>query len=114
MRTKIVFNSWLGRIVGKLGYAAITVGWFIFPAQGEKTVGMKLLNHEGIHVRQQAEMFFLLHWLWYAVEYVVRLAQYRSHDKAYYNISFEREAYANEADFGYLQARKRWAWTKYL
>ena len=33
---------------------------------------------------------------------------------AYRNISFEREAYANEADENYLQHRKHYAWIHYL
>jgi len=59
-------------------------------------------------------MLFIFQWLWYGVEYLVRLAQYRNHDKAYYNISFEREAYDNEKNLEYLKTRPRWAWIKYL
>ena len=33
---------------------------------------------------------------------------------AYRNISFEREAYANEEYIDYLENRKRFAWIKYI
>jgi hypothetical protein len=114
MKAKVKFNTWFSRIVGKLGYGAITLAWFIFPAYGKVSISDRLFNHECIHVRQQAEMFYLLQWLWYGVEYLIRLAYYRNHDKAYRNTSFEREAYANELNRDYLRTRKCWAWFKYL
>ena len=33
---------------------------------------------------------------------------------AYFNISFEREAYANQWDEHYLEHRRPYSWTKYL
>lgn len=33
---------------------------------------------------------------------------------AYRNIGFEREAYMNQGNMGYLQGRGRYAWVKYL
>ena len=73
------------------------------------------LNHELIHTLQQWEMEFLLFYLWYGVEYVVRLVQYRfDATKAYYNISFEREAYANERNLDYLRKRRVFSWWRYL
>jgi len=29
-------------------------------------------------------------------------------------IPFEKEAYANDSDFNYLESRKWWAWRRYL
>lgn len=114
MKPKVIYNTWLGWLIDRLGYGAITFGWYIFMRRGATSISPRLLNHETIHVRQQQEMGFVLQWLWYLVEYLVRLAWYRNHDKAYRNTSFEREAYANENDFEYLNARKRWAWVRYL
>ena len=54
------------------------------------------LNHEFIHTCQQWEMTYVLA------------------EKAYYNISFEREAYANERNMEYLHERRLMAWTRYL
>ena len=73
------------------------------------------LNHELIHTRQQWETAFLGFYLWYGVEYVVRLLQYRFDGmEAYYNISFEREAYAHQHEPDYLQQRRHYAWLRYL
>jgi hypothetical protein len=114
MKAKVVYNTLLGRLIDRLGYGAITFGWFIFPRRGKTSLSARLLNHETIHVVQQQEMLFVLQWLWYLVEYLIRLAWYRNHDAAYRNTSFEREAYAHEYDFEYLKTRRRWAWVKYL
>ncbi|MBQ0047741.1 MAG: hypothetical protein KBT33_09630 [Prevotellaceae bacterium] len=73
------------------------------------------LNHELIHTKQQIEMLFLFFYLWYGVEFLVRMFQYRfDRSRAYYNISFEREAYANMKNPEYKYHRKRFSWTKYL
>lgn len=73
------------------------------------------LDHEYIHTMQQIEMLFLFFYLWYGIEYLVRLVQYRGNRmQAYYNISFEREAYANEKYPDYKLYRRLYSWTKYL
>lgn len=73
-----------------------------------------LLNHERIHLRQQAELGVLPFYVWYALEYLIRLFQCRDHYTAYRTISFEREAYANETNLYYLKNRRFWAFTPYL
>ena len=50
----------------------------------------------------------------YVVEWLFRLAQYRDFMKAYAAISFEREAYANQRDLGYLRRRRPYSFLKYL
>ncbi len=73
------------------------------------------MNHEMIHYYQQREILVLPFFLWYGVEFLFRLIQYRNWKKAYRNISFEREAYANEVNYDYLRnVRVRFAWIKYL
>lgn len=72
-----------------------------------------LLNHERIHLRQQAELGVLPFYLWYVLEYLIRRLQYASHYAAYRNISFEREAFANEADLNYLKKRRWFAFWQY-
>lgn len=76
--------------------------------------GPILLNHERIHLRQQAEMGVVPFYLWYVVEYGVRLFQYRNQYKAYRNISFEREAFANETNLNYLRTRRFWSFWRYV
>ncbi|MBE7179565.1 MAG: hypothetical protein INR69_24390 [Mucilaginibacter polytrichastri] len=67
--------------------------------------GAILLNHERIHLRQQAELGVLPFYLWYILEYLIRRFQYRDHYLAYRNISFEREAFTNESNLFYLKNR---------
>ena len=76
--------------------------------------GPVLLNHERIHLRQQAELGILPFYIWYVVEYLIRRWQYRNHYQAYRNISFEREAFANEQHLTYLSTRPFWTFAQYL
>ncbi len=71
------------------------------------------INHEKIHLRQQAELLVLPFYILYLIEYIIRLLQYRNSQLAYQNISFEREAYFNEEDLDYLSSRKPWSFIKY-
>ncbi|GAB4015892.1 hypothetical protein GCM10028808_42590 [Spirosoma migulaei] len=76
--------------------------------------GPILLNHERIHLRQQAELGILPFYIWYGIEYCIRRFHYRDHYKAYRNISFEREAFTNEQDLTYLANRPFWKFWQYL
>jgi len=72
------------------------------------------MNHERIHLRQQLELLVVFFYVWYVLEYVLRLLQYKNKHKAYKYISFEREAYGNEKDLQHLQRRSFWRFLKYL
>ncbi|MFT4645409.1 MAG: hypothetical protein ACI8ZX_001825 [Planctomycetota bacterium] len=73
-----------------------------------------LINHEKIHIRQQGELLVVFFYLWYFSEFFLRFLRHKSRQKAYENISFEREAYANECRLDYLKERKIWSFWKYL
>lgn len=73
-----------------------------------------LINHERIHLRQQAELLVIPFYVLYLLNYLFNLFVYRNHHKAYMRIVFEREAYANEADTAYLKHRKWQAWCSYF
>ncbi len=72
------------------------------------------LRHERIHLAQQKELLVLPFYILYFGEYLIRRLQHKSWQEAYFNISFEREAYAHDGDTEYLKNRKHWAWWKYL
>jgi len=72
------------------------------------------MNHERIHLSQQIEMLILPFYLWYSLEFLLRLVQFKNVYLAYKNISFEREAYANESDIDYFRKRHLWNFTHYL
>lgn len=68
-------------------------------------VDEELINHERIHLRQQLELLVIPFHIWYLI------ALYR---KGYMNISFEKEAYANDSDLKYLTKRKPYYFFKYF
>lgn len=95
-------------------YTAMAL-FFIILARRGRALSRIVINHEKIHFAQQREMLWLPFLLWYGLEFLVRLAEYRNWDDAYRNISFEREAFANDTNFAYLVfERKPFAWIKYL
>lgn len=71
-------------------------------------------NHELIHHQQQKELLVIPFYLMYFVHFLYGLIRHLNYKKAYYNICFEREAYAYEKDMNYLKTRKWGAWAKYL
>lgn len=132
MKTKVVFNN----TIPFKGFLAMCLWPFIFvrnsAANHYNTV---VNNHEQIHAKQQKEMllvgivlaaiayvfiglwallFLPIFFLWYGLEWLCRICQYRESHKAYRNISFEREAYANEKDLTYLANRRHFIWLKYI
>ena len=80
----------------------------------DKEISDVTLNHELIHTEQMKEMLYVFFYLWYGVEWLVRLIILWDAHKAYRAISFEKEAYANEANLTYRDGRKRYSWLSYL
>lgn len=95
------------------GYLAMCVFPFIF-VRSDATITKITLRHENIHGRQQKELLLVGFYLWYGIEWLVKLCYYRNSITAYKNISFEREAYANQNNVAYLDERKPYAFLKYL
>jgi hypothetical protein len=96
------------------GYTAMAVYPFILLNKESLRLQSTLINHERIHLRQQVELLIIPFFIWYGIEYLIRLATYRNHDRAYRNICFEREAYSNEKKTNYLTSRKFWQFTHYI
>ena len=93
------FESILGGDIRALAFYP-----FIFVST-KTIIDDELINHEKIHLRQQKELFILPFYIWYLI------ALYR---KGYFNISFEKEAYANEKNLTYLRKRRIFAFLRYL
>ncbi|MFI1772082.1 hypothetical protein [Thalassobellus citreus] len=96
------------------GYTGLAVFPFVFLKSKDLKEDKTLLNHENIHLRQQLEMLVIPFYLFYVVEFLIRLLQYKNWYEAYRNISFEREAYCNESNLDYLKQRTFWCFLKYL
>ena len=72
------------------------------------------INHERIHLRQQAEMLVIPFYIWYLAEFLIQWLRCRNSFLAYRKISFEREAYSAEKDPEYLDKRRFWAFCRFL
>ena len=74
------------------GFTGITIYPFILVRDKALKNNAVFINHEKIHLRQQAELLILPFYIWYGIEYFIRLMYYGNRRKAYRNICFEREA----------------------
>ena len=92
------------------GFSAINLLGILFVHHGVY-LSNEMMNHERIHTAQQREMLFVFFYLAYLMEWLVRLPM---PGNAYRNISFEREAYANQRDLNYLKSRRLYAWRNYM
>lgn len=118
---KIVYN----KIIPFGAYKIINLYGILFAKCEEDDIKQKDLNHEGTHTYQMDDFVLGLSWLrliggtifylWYGIEFVFRFFQYGfDWHTAYKNISFEREAFANQYDDTYLANRKRFAFVDYI
>lgn len=96
------------------GYRGMTLFPFVLVKYDFDKANETFLNHEKIHLRQQIEMLILPFFIWYVLEFFIRLIQYKNKDLAYRNISFEREAYTKETDLNYLKNRSFFKFLHYI
>lgn len=96
------------------GYSGMAVFPFIILKYHLDKENPVFVNHEKIHLRQQLELLVLPFYIFYVLEYIIRLIQYKNKDLAYRNISFEREAYTNETDLNYLKNRSFFGFLNYI
>ena len=104
---KIIKNS----IIPFKGFAAINLFGVLF-VRKDVNVSERLINHEKIHSAQMKELFYVPFYVLYLIEWLIKLCFYGS--KAYYNISFEREAIWGEGNSQYLEQRKIYAWVRLI
>lgn len=107
---KIIYNN----ILPGKGFKAINLFGVLFARKKFNPLSSSDINHEAIHTAQMREMLYLFFYLWYGVEWLFRLIQYRNRMTAYYNISFEREAYENQEDLEYLKKKNFFGFWSYL
>lgn len=96
------------------GYRGLTIFPFVFIKSNSDKENVVLINHERIHLQQQLELLILPFFVWYFAEYLYYFLQFKNANRAYRNISFEREAYANEKHLDYLKTRAFLSFFKYL
>lgn len=107
---KVIHNRILP--IGK-NFTAINLFGVLFAKRGVE-ITPSLLNHESIHTAQIRELFWIPFYIIYVIEWLIRIIQYRGKIyPAYYNISFEKEAYRHDSEPGYLKSRRHFAqWRK--
>ncbi len=96
------------------GYDGITLYPFVFLKYEQQKQNEVLLNHERIHIIQQKELLVLFFYIWYVIEFFIRLLVCKNWSIAYKNISFEQEAYNNQPNLMYIQKRPIWAFLRYI
>ena len=96
------------------GYLGITLFPFIFLKSKKLADNEVLLNHEKIHLRQQLELLIIPFYLIYTLEFLLHLLLKRKWKLAYSGISFEKEAFVNEANPNYLNNRRFWSFMNYF
>lgn len=90
----------------------ITLAPFGIYLKKEYLTDKETIRHESIHWKQQMEMLIIPFYLWYLIEWIVRIIT--NYGNAYMNISFEKEAYGNDGNINYLKERKLYSWVKYI
>jgi len=104
---KIITFGWAGAI------CIAPFGIYIGKKYWDTWYFSKTVRHESIHWMQQMEMLIIPFYIWYLVEWLIRIIT-PPWKTSYKDISFEREAYDNEKKIGYLDNRKHYVWTKYI
>lgn len=98
------------KVIPFKGFKAINLFGILFVRENAK-LDAKTINHEEIHTAQMKEMLYIFFYLWYVIEWIIRLF---GKGNAYRKVSFEKEAYNNQDDVTYLTKRKKYNWLKEL
>ncbi|MCA0133265.1 hypothetical protein [Winogradskyella alexanderae] len=96
------------------GYTGIALFPFLILKSKKLITDDVLLNHEKIHLRQQLELLVIPFYAIYVLEFVIRFYKTKNWHGAYRAISFEKEAYTNEANLYYLKKRRIWGFINYF
>lgn len=97
---KVIYN----RLLPPKGFKAINLFGVVLVRKGCRMTATDL-NHEAIHTAQMHELLYVPFYLLYVLEWLWLLPRYPKRHEAYRRISFEREAYAHQAEPDYLKTR---------
>lgn len=98
MKVRHVTNSFLAEL---LGVQAITLYPFILYAGDKKHIFTSTISHELIHIDQiqrDGVFKFYLSYLW---QFFSNLLKFRNWDRAYREISYEKEAFEKQMNIDY-------------
>lgn len=95
------------------GYRGLTIFPFVLLRSKNDLLDKTLLNHKKIHICQQLELLIIPFFVWYGLEFLIRLVILMNGKEAYRAICFEREAYQNDTDENYIGKRLFWGFLNY-
>lgn len=104
---KIIKN----KIIPFGSYYAINIFGYCFTKRDLKDWQIR---HEQIHSEQMKELYYIPFYIWYCLEFLIKLLYYFNWQKAYKAISFEREAYFYQEWNYYISYRKKYAWKEFI
>lgn len=110
LKMKIIYNT----IIPIKGYKAVNILGVLFARKGARLTEEDI-RHEEIHTAQMKETLYVIFYLWYAVEWIIRVIAngFKPHD-AYRALLFEQEAYRHQGEEGYLEKRELWSFIKHM
>lgn len=95
------------------GYRAINLFGIIF-ARGDERLSQRTITHEAIHTKQMLETLIVGFYIWYLLEFIIKLVICFNWHRAYRSISFEQEAYEFADCPNWPKWRGRWTWWAYV
>lgn len=132
---KVFYNSWIAKIFTMIkGYSTVMLFGAVFTENS--SVSERTVYHEQAHAVQYRTLFcaglvlalivllftelswwsvslilipVMLFYVWYVIEYIIRLLLYRNHYRSYRNIIFEREAVALQFEYQKPESERKYA-----
>jgi hypothetical protein len=105
---KVIYN----KMIPFRGFSAINLFGVVFARKECEPLNAFTVHHEQIHTEQMRELGYIPFYLWYVLEWLVKLCFYGK--QAYYHISFEQEAYIYMDCPGYVLVRDHYSFLKYI
>ena len=109
------------RIIPFKGFGSCTVFNSIYRniKYKDTPISNETLNHELTHIMQCRDFHlwyfgFIIFYIWYVLEWLLKLPSALFGYRPYYSISFEQAAYRNQSNNNYLKERKHFDWMKYI
>lgn len=106
----VIYN----KLIPFKGFMAINLFGIVFVRSEFKDLQdddfQRMLRHEAIHSAQMREMLYIGFYIWYLIEWIIKLFKYGKN--AYSQLLHEKEAYNNMDNLAYLKTRKHYAWLR--
>ena len=115
---KVIINSF----IPFSGFGYINLFGRIFTRNSKLKLSAQTENHEGIHTLQGKYLLWILFYLLYFIEWVIKIIPSMFCDRgkysilryAYRSISFEQQAFYNQDNLDYLRKANPYEWVKYI